>query len=133
MANCIFCNIAQGKAEAAIVYENDSTIAFFDINPANEYHTLVIPKEHFTNLFDIPESELVEITKTIKHITNLYQEKLGMENVQVVNSSGAEAQQEVMHLHFHIVPRYKGDNQDINWSHKTELREQFDELLQKLK
>ena len=68
----------------------------------------------------------------IKKLTTLYREKLGIENVQIVNSSGSEAQQDVFHIHFHIVPRYKGDGQDIQWKPHAELKEKFDELLEKL-
>jgi len=133
MENCIFCKIVRGEANSWKVYEDEHTYAFLDINPVNEYHTLVIPKKHYKDIFDIPENEAVHIMKTIKTITGLYNEKLGLKNVQIINSSGEEAQQDVFHIHFHIVPRFSGDNQNIKWTVHTELRERFDELLLKLK
>ncbi|MEI6498538.1 MAG: HIT family protein [bacterium] len=133
MDNCIFCKIVKGEIESKKVYENEKVFAFLDIYPASEYHTLVIPKKHYENIFDMPEDELLEIMKVVKKIVDLYRAKLGIENVQVINNSGAEAQQEVFHCHFHIVPRGKGDGQDIKWTTHPEWQNKFDEMLAKLK
>ncbi len=132
MENCIFCKIVKQEAPSWKVYETDSVYAFLDINPVNEYHTLVIPKKHYRDIFDIPAETLAEMSKVIKHITTLYREKLGMANVQIVNSSGAQAQQDVFHIHFHIVPRHAGDGQNIRWKPHPEWREKFDQLLEAL-
>lgn len=132
MENCIFCQIASGNAKSWKVYETDHAYAFLDIHPVNEYHTLVIPKRHYVNIFDIPTGELLHVISALKHVVDLYQERLGLANAQIVNSSGAEAQQDVFHLHFHIVPRQKGDGQDVKWSPHPEMRERFDDLLAKL-
>ena len=78
MENCIFCKVACGKANSWKVYEDEHTYAFLDINPVNEYHTLVIPKNHYENIFDIPEDEAVYIMKTIKKVVSLYENKLGL-------------------------------------------------------
>ena len=120
------------EAHSWKVYEDEHTYAFLDINPVNEYHTLVIPKNHYENIFDIPEDEALFIMRTIKKVINLYSEKLGLKNVQIINSSGAEAQQDVFHIHFHIVPRFSGDGQDVKWKTHKEWRERFDNLLLKL-
>lgn len=132
MEDCIFCQIASGNAKSWKVYETDHAYAFLDIHPVNEYHTLVIPKRHYVNIFDIPTGELLHVMSALKHVVDLYQERLGLANAQIVNSSGAEAQQDVFHLHFHIVPRQKGDDQDVKWSPHPEMRERFDDLLAKL-
>lgn len=133
MEDCIFCKIAKGEAKSWKVYENEKVYAFLDIHPASEYHTLVIPKKHYKNIFDIPEAELNEITIVIKKVVDLYNKKLGIENVQIINSSGAEAQQDVFHVHFHIVPRRIGDGQDVKWTTHPEWQEKFDNLLDKIK
>ncbi len=132
MEDCIFCQIASGQAKSWKVYETDHAYAFLDIHPVNEYHTLVIPKRHYVNIFDIPTGELLHVMSALKHVVDLYQERLGLANAQIVNSSGAKAQQDVFHLHFHIVPRQKGDGQDVKWSPHPEMRERFDDLLAKL-
>ena len=132
MDDCIFCKIAQRTADSWKVYETDSAYAFLDIHPVNEFHTLVIPKNHYVNIFDVPEHELVQVVFALKHVVDLYHERLGIDNVQIVNSSGAEAQQDVFHLHFHIVPRHQGDQQDIRWSTQLDMTARFDQLIARL-
>ncbi len=68
----------------------------------------------------------------LKRVVDLYRERLGIENVQIVNSSGTEAQQDVFHVHFHIVPRHSGDGQDVQWTTHPEMVARFDELLARL-
>lgn len=132
MDDCIFCKIIRGEVPSSKVYENEHVFAFLDIHPANPYHTLIIPKTHYRDIFEIPESALCEVTAIIGQLAKLYKEKLGITNVQIINSSGSEAQQDVFHLHFHLVPRHSGDGQDIAWTTHPELREQFTSMLAKL-
>jgi histidine triad (HIT) family protein len=132
MNECIFCQIAAGRAKSWKVFENERVYAFLDIHPASEYHTLVIPKKHYENIFDIPEEEMVEVMRVVKKLVMLYQEKLGIQNVQIINSSGREAQQDVFHAHFHIVPRRYGDGNNVRWNTHPEWRERFDEMLIRL-
>ena len=134
MEDCIFCKIVRGEIPAHKVYEDEHTFAFFDMNPKNEYHTLAIPKKHYASMFDIPENEAVNMIKATKKIIDLYNQKLGLENLHIISNSGKHAQQEVLHLHFHIVPRYPGDGQNSKWPQTIiEIRDKFDELLLKLK
>ena len=132
MDDCIFCKIIKGELPSYKVYEDEYTYALLDIFPVNEYHTLVIPKKHYVDMFDIPEDELVSIMKTVKKIADLYKTKLGINNIQIINNSGAEAQQIVFHIHFHIIPRYPGDDQNIILTKNPKLHENANELLQKL-
>jgi histidine triad (HIT) family protein len=130
---CIFCKIVKGEAPSWKVYEDERVYAFLDINPVNEYHTLVIPKNHSVNIFDIAEEDLQAVASVIKQLAGLYQDKLGIQNLQIVNSSGREAQQDVFHIHFHIVPRFAGDGQNVRWTPHPEYRTRFDALLERLK
>jgi len=134
MDNCIFCKIVKGEAGSWKVFEDEHTFAFLDINPKTKYHTIVIPKKHYVNMFDIPIDELLYVMRTVKRVINLYAEKLGLENVQVINNSGADAQQDVFHLHYHIVPRFKDDGKNLKLPPvQVEWREKFDEMLSALK
>jgi histidine triad (HIT) family protein len=129
MSDCIFCKIVRGEAKSWKVDENERAYAFLDINPVNEYHTLVISKTHYENIFDVPEEELIEVMRVVKKLANHYKDHLGIEHVQIINCAGVEAQQDVFRLHFHIVPRKMGDGQDVKWTTHPEWRERFDELL----
>ncbi len=133
MGDCIFCQVAAGKAPSWRVLESDGAYAFLDIHPVNAYHTLVIPKRHYRNIFDVPAHELQSLMSLLKRVVDLYVDKIGLDNAQIINSSGAEAQQDVFHLHFHIVPRHSGDGQDVVWKTQPEMREDFDEMLARLK
>lgn len=133
MNSCIFCKIVKGEAKSWKVYETEDVYAFLDIHPASKYHTLVIPKKHYTNIFDIPEKELKAIISVVKKVSKLYEEKLGIHNIQIISNSGAEAQQEVFHLHFHIVPRKSGDGQNIRWITHPEWINDFDNMIEKIK
>lgn len=130
--DCIFCSIVNGEAPSWKVYENDYVYAFLDINPVSKYHTLIIPKKHSKDIFDIPDEDLREVISVVGKLCKLYKDKLGISNIQIVNSNGAEAQQDVFHLHYHIVPRAIGDGQSIRWKTHQEWRENFDEMLKKL-
>jgi histidine triad (HIT) family protein len=133
MSDCIFCKIVHGEAPSWKVYENASIYAFLDIHPISEYHTLVIPKAHYENIFDVPEKELLEVMAAVREVARLYKTKLGIQNVQIINSSGREAQQDVFHIHFHIVPRKRGDGQSIHWTTHPEWAARFDQLLEHLR
>ena len=131
--NCIFCQVAAGETQSWNVHETEHAYAFLDIHPVNEFHTLVIPKQHYSDIFAVPEDELLNLMSAVKFVVDLYHERLGVQNVQIINSSGPQAQQDVFHLHFHIVPRHTGDGQDVKWSPHPEMRKHFDEMLRRLK
>ena len=133
MHNCIFCKIIIGEAPSWKVWENENVYAFLDINPVSRYHTLVIPKKHYENIFDIPERELHEVIAGVRTVSRLYQQKLGINHLQIVNSNGHEAQQDVFHIHYHIVPRKLGDGQNIRWKTHAEWREDFDQMISKIR
>ena len=133
MNDCTFCRIVAGELPAWRVYEDERVLAFFDIGPVAEYHTLVVPKRHSQDILDVPEDDLRAVATAIKKITALYESRAGIRNMQIVCSSGREAQQDVMHLHFHIVPRRSGDGQNIAWTAYPALRDRFDDLLERLK
>ncbi len=133
MDSCIFCEIVRGDAPSWRIYEDESTYAFLNVFPATEWHALVVPKVHHVDVFDTPVEDLVAVTRAVKRVVDLYQRVLGISNVQIINSSGAQAQQDVFHVHFHIVPRQRGDGQDVQWSMHPEWRGRFDDMVSKLR
>jgi histidine triad (HIT) family protein len=133
MENCIFCKIAGDQIPAYKIYEDENTLAFLDISPISEFHTLVIPKAHYPNAIDIPGEAFLQVMDTVKKVVDLYKEKLGLENLQLLHNAGEAGQQDVFHLHVHIVPRAAGDGKDaILPSRQPELKEKFSEMIQKL-
>lgn len=106
---CIFCKIVNNEIPSFKIYENDYVICFLDISASTTGHTLVVPKKHFTNIFDIDEENAIEIMKAIRVVSNKLKEKLNVSAVNVINNSGELAGQTVMHIHFHVIPRYEND------------------------
>ncbi len=129
----MFCEIVRGEAPSWRVHEDESTYAFLNIFPASEWHTLVVPKAHHVDVFDTPVEQLVAVTRAVKRVVDLYQRVLGISNVQIINSSGVEAQQDVFHIHFHVLPRRRGDGQDVRWCMHPEWRGRFDRMVSQLR
>jgi len=137
MQNCIFCKIVKGELPAFVVFEDDCVLAFLDINPLAQGHTLVIPKKHYENIFDIDEETLQRIIVAAQKIAQKMKKVLSAEGVNVINASGKTAEQSVPHFHLHLIPRKRGDKIDMNawWQTKTKkiTEERLKELTLKLK
>jgi histidine triad (HIT) family protein len=114
--DCIFCKIAAGEIPSAIVDQDDSTIAFMDINPATRGHMLVIPREHYTGLREIPPDELCAVATAAQRLAVRASDRLGADGVNLLNSCGAAAWQTVFHFHVHVIPRYMGDPLRLPWT-----------------
>lgn len=108
-SDCIFCRIVAGTAESAAVDEDDRTIAFLNIAPAIEGHTLVISKAHARNLFDIDPSDLAAVAVAAQRVALRLREVLGCDGISIFQSNEAAGWQTVFHYHVHVVPRYEGD------------------------
>lgn len=106
--DCIFCRIVGGEAPAAVVYEDDGVLAFVDIRSLEEGHTLVIPKRHYAYLHEIPDGEVVQPFLAVKRVARAVMEALGAEGVSIVQNNGHAAGQEILHVHVHVIPRYRG-------------------------
>lgn len=109
MENCLFCNIIAKKISAEIIYEDDFTISFLDINPITPGHTLVIPKIHAENIIDLPENETKELFIAVKRITALLDKSLTANGFTIGINHGKASGQAIDHIHIHIIPRYNGD------------------------
>lgn len=114
--NCIFCEILNGNIPCNKVFENDNFIAILDAFPANEGHTLVIPKKHFENIFEIDEEILKEGYFIAQKIAKSIKKAFNIENINILQNNGALAGQTVNHFHIHIVPRIENDNVTIKSS-----------------
>lgn len=128
MNDCVFCKIIKGEIPSTGIYEDEAVKVFLNINPASRGHLLVIPKEHFENVLDCPDEILSHIIKISKKIAKLAKEKLGADAINIANNSGKEAGQEVFHLHFHVVPRYKNDGMKLDFIGKKDLKDDLEEI-----
>ncbi len=113
MNDCIFCKINKGEIPSHNLYEDDLVRVFLTINPVTRGHLLVVPKEHYENIFDASEEVLARINIICKKFALILKEKLKADAINIVNSSGEVAGQSVFHLHYHVVPRYNNDNLEI--------------------
>ena len=104
MDNCIFCKIANGDIPSKTIYEDEIVKVYLDINPNSPGHTLIIPKNHYTDLDDIDIEVLSHIMEVAKKIKKLIEEKLNPDGIKLVQNNGII--QEVKHYHLHIVPIY---------------------------
>lgn len=105
MEDCIFCKIVAGEIPCFKVYEDDRVLAFEDINPISEGHTLIIPKQHAQNLWEIPEEDLLAIHSASKKVGDAIQKALDPAGIAVLQLNGRGVNQIVMHYHLHLMPR----------------------------
>ena len=132
MEKCLFCKIASGEIPSKIIYDSPDVMAFLDIKPANPGHVLVIPKEHFETLPELPEHLNSALLQVIKIVTQAQIETLGAQGVNVLQNNGELAGQAVPHIHIHVIPRFKDDKIVINWTPIELKHEQFDEIQKRL-
>ena len=105
MEDCIFCKIVQGEIPSFKVYEDDNVLAFEDINPVSEGHTLIIPKNHAENLFEISSQDLAAVQAASQKVAKAIKEALNPIGIAALQLNGRGVNQEVMHYHLHLVPR----------------------------
>jgi histidine triad (HIT) family protein len=109
MTDCLFCKIISSEIPAEKIYEDDKTFAFLDISPNNPGHTLVVPKKHSTNLFDILESDWLAVMKTVRLLAPIIEKAMGAEGVNIAMNNKEVAGQVIDHSHIHLIPRHKED------------------------
>lgn len=127
--NCIFCKIANGDIASRTIYEDDRFRVILDNGPATKGHALILPKEHFANLFEIPEDWAADAAKIAKKVGIKVVDALHADGLNIVQNNGETAGQTVNHFHVHIIPRYKDDGQHILWNPTAPGDEQLDAVL----
>ncbi|MBV9836068.1 MAG: HIT domain-containing protein [Alphaproteobacteria bacterium] len=113
--NCIFCKIVAGTIPCFRLHDDAQTIAFMDINPANEGHALSVAKGHWPTVHDIPADVLGAVAQTAQRVSKAVHKTLNPEGINLIQANGPGAAQSVPHLHIHVLPRWKTDNLAINW------------------
>ncbi len=132
--DCIFCKIVKGEIPSHKVYEDDKTLAFLDINPVHAGHTLVIPKEHSRNIFEIAEDDWVAVQKTVHRVAQAIEKSLDKDGVNLLMNNREHAGQVVDHSHVHLIPRHRGDGGVNNiWTHHPIREEETGPILEKIR
>jgi len=112
-SHCTFCDLIQGAAEVSVCHEDSDAIAFMDIQPVNNGHVLVVPREHYESLLDVPEEIGLHLFRVTMRLANAVRHVTGCEGLNIVVNSGEAAGQDEPHYHVHIIPRREGDGFDI--------------------
>ena len=111
--DCIFCKIIKGELPSYKVYEDEETLAFLDINPVNRGHTLVIPKKHSNDIFEIEESDWRAVMKASRIVAHALERSLAPQGINLAMNNRAGAGQIVFHAHVHVMPRFEGDGYEL--------------------
>jgi histidine triad (HIT) family protein len=114
-SDCLFCGIVAGDVPAQIVDSDEHTVAFMDINPATRGHSLVVPRQHSTGLFDIGEDDLEHTIVAAQRLARRIDETLEPDGFNLLNSCRPAAWQTVFHFHIHVIPRYDQDPLKLPW------------------
>lgn len=130
--NCIFCKLANGVFPTATLYEDDDFRVILDLGPATKGHALILPKEHYANIYEIDEEVAGKAFKLAKKMVIKLTEVLGCDGYNIVQNNGEEAGQTVFHFHMHLIPRYKGDGCGFGWKTGELTDEVRDEILAKM-
>ena len=112
---CIFCRIAAGEIPSKTLYEDDEFRVILDLGPATKGHALILPKNHYRNLFELPKEQAEKAIVLAKKMALRMQEKLHCDGLNLVQNNGETAGQTVFHFHIRLIPRYEGDGQVIGW------------------
>ena len=131
MSPCIFCNIVANELPSTKVYEDKNALAFLDIKPVNPGHTLVIPKKHFENIHDMPDSLVGKVAIVAKRVADAIL-KLGARGVNIGMNNGEAAGQIVFHAHMHVMPRYGKDSFSL-WVGKEYDSNEREEVAEKIR
>lgn len=129
--NCIFCKIANGDIPSAALYEDENFKVILDLGPASKGHALILPKEHYRNLLDMPEEKVSAAFVLAKKMAVKMKEVLLCDGLNVVQNNEPAAGQTVFHFHIHLIPRYKEDQVGLTWTAGTLTDEVKGEIIKK--
>lgn len=128
MSDCIFCKIANGEIPAATLYEDEDFRVILDLGPASRGHALILPKQHYASLFEMPEDLLGKAACLAKKMGTGMKKALHCDGLNVVQNNGTAAGQTVFHFHMHLIPRYEEDGVGIGWKPGTLEEKEKEEI-----
>ena len=125
MTDCVFCKLRDGQIPSMKIYEDDSTIAFMDINPINSGHCLVITKAHAPNIYEAELGDLQAAIATAQRVALAIRDGLKTDGLNMLQANGPAAFQSVLHFHLHLIPRWNNDGKGFDWKLVPGNREQI--------
>ena len=131
--DCIFCKIATGEIPCSKILEDDSAIAFLDIGPLAMGHTLLIPKDHYVTVDEMPPELAGAVLKHLPTLVKAVKSATNCEGVNILQNNGRVAHQVIPHVHFHIIPRRAGDEFHFNWPAGSYSEGEIEQLAQKIR
>lgn len=123
--NCIFCKLANGVFPTNTIYEDEDFRVILDLEPAAKGHALILPKEHYKNLYELPDETAGKVMKLAKKMAIRMTDKLGADGFNLVQNNNEIAGQTVFHFHLHLIPRYNDDGQKIAWENNSPSPEEL--------
>lgn len=130
--NCIFCKLAGGDIPTATLYEDDDFRVILDANPAAKGHALIIPKEHYANLYELDDELAGKVMVLAKKMITKLTDLLGCDGYNIVQNNGEAAGQTVFHFHLHMIPRYQNDGVGLAWKMGELTEEDKEDILSKI-
>lgn len=125
---CIFCKIAAGEIPSKTLYEDEKFRVILDLGPATRGHALILPKNHYADLYEIPDETAADAMKLAKKMAGIMTDKLKCDGFNLVQNNGEQAGQTVFHFHMHLIPRYKNDGQVLGWKAGSPTAEELEEI-----
>ncbi|MBU1005696.1 MAG: HIT family protein [Nanoarchaeota archaeon] len=129
---CIFCQIISGKVQSRKIYEDDKCLAILDINPSNPGHILLLPKEHYSIMPQVPEEEIAHLFIIAKTVSNAALRSLGIQGTNIIVQNGIAAGQKAQHFMIHVIPRKEGDGINFELPKKKMSEDDLESIKQKL-
>lgn len=126
--SCIFCKIANGEIPSKEIFEDEEFKVILDLGPATKGHALILPKNHYRNLYELPDEAATKVMLLAKKLAIQMTEKLDCDGFNLVQNNGEAAGQTVFHFHLHLIPRYRDDGQTLGWKALKPTQEELDEV-----
>ncbi len=130
--DCIFCKLANGEIPTNTLFEDDVVRVIFDAAPAAQGHVLVMPKEHFDDVFSMDTQTAAHVFMVATRVAKALKQELNCEGMNLLQNNGKVAGQTVFHFHLHIIPRNEGDGIDVKWNPGTASQDVIDKLIKDL-
>lgn len=126
--NCIFCRIIAGEIPSHTLYEDEQFKVILDVSPATKGHALILPKQHYANLYELPEDMAADVIKLGKKMMTTMTDKLKCDGFNIIQNNGEVAGQTVFHFHMHLVPRYKDDGEILKYIAGEPTQEELEQI-----